>query len=568
MRTYTPLLTASAGVLCAFLAGACQGNVIGSGPSGGPSSTGGSGVTNPDPGGDLPADDIRGVSQQCDPQAPASAEFAPLARLTRREYVRTLKDLLGVDFPLANLQPDGIVGLFFANVSTAVSETQVDEYRLAAEQLAEAATVDPAALAGCAPETGEACARSFIESFGRRAFRRPLTSEELEGYLAIYRVGSARDGFRGGMRLVVTGLLQSPWFLYRVEQSPRSAAGVVQLNGFEVAARLSYLITGSAPDAPLLDAAASGGLDTQAGVSQQAERLLASPAAARALSSFHEEWLKVSSVADLEKDVTLFPEWNDALKVAIQAETEHFVSYVLGQGDGKFASLLTAPFSVIDPALAPLYGVAAPAGAGRVDFAPGERSGLLTQAAFLAVKAHERQTSPVRRGIGLLQSLACISLPPPPPTVNADEPEITPGATTRQRFATHSNNPSCAACHAKIDPPGFVLESYDAVGRYRTTEDGAPIDTSVAIVSLATDLDGPYPNVRALLEKFAQSKTVGDCYTSQWFRYALKRDPVNRDACSLQRMISAFDGSQGTIRDLVRAVASADAFRYGIKETE
>jgi hypothetical protein len=482
--------------------------------------------------------------------------------------VRTLKDLLGVDFPLANLQPDGIVGLFFANVATAVSETQVDEYRLAAEQLAEAATVDPAALAGCAPDTGETCARSFIESFGRRALRRPLTTEEQEQYLAIYRVGSARDAFRGGLRLVVTAMLQSPFFLYRVESSPRSAAGVAQLSGFEVAARLSYLITASTPDAALLDAAASGALDTQAGVAEQAERLLNSPAAAQALSSFHEEWLKISSVADLEKDEALFPEWNEELKVAIQAETAHFVSYVLGQGDGRFTSLLTAPFSVIDPALAPLYGVAAPAGVGRVDFPPEQRSGLLTQAAFLSVKAHERQTSPVRRGIGLLQSLACISLPPPPPTVNADEPAITPGATTRERFATHSANPSCAACHSKIDPPGFVLESYDAVGRYRTTENDAPIDTSVTIAALAPELDGQYPNVRALLEKFSQSQTVGDCYSTQWFRYALKRDPVNRDACSLQRMLGAFDASQGAIRELVRAVATADAFRYGVKEAE
>ncbi|HYJ09953.1 MAG TPA: DUF1592 domain-containing protein [Polyangiaceae bacterium] len=568
MRTYTSLLKASAGALCALVVGACQGNLTGSTPGGSMPSVGGSGSSIPVPTDALPAGDVRGVAQQCDPAAPASAEFAPLARLTRREYVRTLKDLLGVDFPIANLQPDGIAGLFFANVATAVSETQVDEYRVAAEQLAEAATADPAALAGCAPDTGETCARSFIESFGRRAFRRPLTTEEQQAYLEIYRVGSARDGFRGGVRLVVTGFLQSPWFLYRVEQSPRSAASVAKLNGFEVAARLSYLITASTPDPVLLDAAASGVLDTEAGVSQQVERLLASPAAASALGSFHEQWLKVSNVADLEKDATLFPEWNDELKLAIQAETTHFISHVLGQGDGKFASLLTAPFSVIDPVLAPVYGVSPPAAVGRVDFAPGERSGLLTQAAFLAVKAHERQTSPVRRGIALLQSLACISLPPPPPTVNADEPEITPGATTRERFANHSSNPTCASCHAKIDPAGFVLESYDAIGRYRTTENDAPIDTAVTMVDIAADIDGQYPHAGALLDKLAQSQTAGDCYSTQWFRYALKRDPVGRDACTLQRMLGAFDASQGSIRDLVRAVATADAFRYGVKEAE
>src|SRR5689334_21801679 len=198
MRTqrnaYTSLPQSSLSVLCALLVGACQGSVVGSTPGAGASSAGGSGGVSMDPNGALPADNIRDVSQQCDPKAPASAEFAPLARLTRREYVRTLQDLLGVDFPIANLQPDGIAGLFYANVATAVSETQVDEYRLAAEQLAEAATVDAAALTGCSPDTGETCARSFIENFGRRAFRRPLTSDEQAGYLEIYRVGSARDG--------------------------------------------------------------------------------------------------------------------------------------------------------------------------------------------------------------------------------------------------------------------------------------------------------------------------------------------------------------------------------------
>jgi hypothetical protein len=516
----------------------------------------------------LPASDIGAVAATCDPKAPASAEFAPLARLTRREYARSVRDLLGFDFPIANLQPDGIVGLFFANVSTPVSEAQVDEYRLAAEQIAEAATADPAALTGCAPETGEVCARSFIQSFGRRAFRRPLGAEEVEAYLAMFRVGSGRDAFCGGVRLVITGMLESPSFLYRVEQSPRLATAPVKLNAFELAARLSYLLTASTPDPALLDAAASGALDTDAGLATQTERLLQSPAGQSAVGAFHGEWLKLSGLAEVEKDAELFPSWSDDLRRAMSAETEAFVGYVLGQGDGRFATLLTAPFSVIDPALAPLYGVTAPAAAGRVDFPSAQRSGLLTQPAFLAVKAHDRQSSPVRRGIGLLQSVACINMPPPPPSIMVQEPKIDANATTRERFAAHSNNPTCAACHTKIDPPGFAFESYDAVGQYRTTENGKPIDTAVTLASVAPDIDGSYPNARAMLEHLAVSKTAGDCYALQWFRYALKREPVARDACTLGRALGAFQISQGGIEDLVRALASADAFRYGVKEAE
>ena len=515
----------------------------------------------------LPASDLASVAANCDPNAPASAEFSPLARLTRREYARSVKDLLGVDFPVANLQPDGIVGLFFANVSAPVSEAQVDEYRLAAEQIAEAATMDAAALAGCDPNLGEACARSFLERFGRRAFRRPLSAEEVDSYLAIFRVGSGRDGFRGGIRLLVTGLLQSPSFLYRVEQTPRTAAGPVKLSGFELAARLSYLITASTPDTALLDAAASGALDSDAGLNAEVERLLGSPAAASALGAFHGEWLKVSGLAEVEKDAGLFPTWNDELKRALANETEDFVSYVLGQADGRFTTLLTAPYSVIDPVLAPLYGVAVPAAVGRVDFDPAQRSGLLTQGAFLAVKAHDQQSSPVRRGIGLLQSVACVSMPPPP-ALMVQAPKVDASATTRERFAAHSNDPTCAACHTKIDPPGFAFESYDAVGQYRSREADKPIDTAVTLVNVAPDVDGSYPNARAMLEHLASSKTAGDCYALQWFRYALKREPISRDACTLKRALGAFQTSQGGVKALVRALASADAFRYGVKEAE
>jgi hypothetical protein len=209
MRVSSSLPRFAAGLGLAL--SACQGQIDGQQPggaAGGAAVAGAAGSSASVPGVTLPASDLSAVAASCDPNAGASAEFAPLARLTRREYARTIKDLLGVDFPVANLQPDGIVGLFFANVSTPVSEAQVDEYRLAAEQIAEAATMDAAALTGCDPNTGEACARSFLASFGRRAFRRPLGNDEVDGYLAIFRLGSARGGFSGGIRLIVKGMQQ------------------------------------------------------------------------------------------------------------------------------------------------------------------------------------------------------------------------------------------------------------------------------------------------------------------------------------------------------------------------
>lgn len=536
-------------------------------PSSGDSTATGSGAEGSPAGGtDAEADSIDSIAETCDPSAAPATRFAPLARLTRREYESTVRDLTGVSYDVSALKPDSIVGLFYANVATPVTEAQVDDYRLAAETVAESATADLTQLVDCAPEDGESCAQSFIVSFGRRAFRRLLTDEEVDEYLEVYRVGIGRDGFRGGIRLVLTAMLQAPAFLYRVETSPRAAEGVTPLSPFEMAARLSYLLTGSTPDDELLAAAESGALSDPVTLSSEAARLLQGESAPAAVGEFHSEWLKLSDLVGLEKDQSVFPAFTAEVTQAMARETRDFVSYVLTQGDGRFGSLLTAPYSVIEPALGPIYGVAVPAGGGRVDFDPAQRSGLLTQGAFLSTKAHSNQTSPVRRGVAFLQSVLCIELPPPPPDAMVQAPESDPDATTRERFAAHSESAACKGCHAKIDPPGFAFETYDGIGAYRTSENGQVVETAVELAGIAPDVDGPYADLRSMLEHVAASDSARACYATQWFRYALKREPGGEDACSLKAMLTAFDSTDGGVRDLVLAIATSDAFRHGIRE--
>ena len=153
------------------------------------------------------------------------------------------------------------------------------------------------------------------------------------------------------------------------------------------------------------------------------------------------------------------------------------------------------------------------------------------------------------------------------PAIEPNPPK-SPKATLREKIEAHRNNPNCAACHAGIDPLGIAWDNYDAIGQFRSTESGKPIDTAVTLTNIAPDMDGTYPNARAMLEHLAVSKTAGDCYALQWFRYALKREPVARDACTLQRALTAFQSSQGGIKELVKAMVMSNAFRYGLKEAE
>ena len=489
---------------------------------------------------------------------------APLRRLTREQYDNSIRELLGVEgHPSLALAADEKLAAFYSNSISPVSRLSVEQYRDAAEDLAVTAVKQVDTLAGCTgADQNAACADKFIQSFGRRAFRRPLSAEEAARYRGLFDANVAR-GFGEGIRVVLQTLLQSPNFIYHLELTPAPAGvAVTPLGGYEVASRLAFALWDSSPDVQLLDAAGAGKLETKDGLRTEAERLLQSDRAKDALSSFHVQWLGLDSLLDTEKDPQLFPQFTDALKGAMRDEATGFADFVIRRGDGRLQTLLSAPFTIASPDLLSLYGASAsPAADGTVQLDPMQRAGLLTQAGYLAAHAHANQTSPVHRGLLVRKNLLCTDLPDPPANVNTNPPTPDPSSTTRQRFEQHRNDPSCAGCHQLLDPIGVGFENYDAIGRYRTNENGLPIDSAGELVSAGMS-SGTFNGAVELAKKLSTSPEVRACVQKQWFRFSLGRFEGAEDACTLKSLNDDFAASDFDVKKLLLSLVTSDAFRY------
>ena len=520
-----------------------------------------------DSGDDSDTDDATPEAQCATPQVGSQ----PLRRLTRAQYTNTVRDLLGIDTDVAESFPaDERIGAFESNAVAPVSNLVVEQYMDAAETLAEdAITLQRDVLVPCDPAiVGEdACADTFIRNFGARAHRRPLSEDDVELYTGIFVSGREGSGFDGGIQLVVQAMLQSPYFLYHVEldEVPTDADTIVAVDPHTLASRLSYYLWGSMPDEALFAAAESGALGDPDELRSQAERLLDDPRAADTIASFHEQWLHVDDMTAVDKDEALFPEFDEALKGAMQREVGEFASYVIREGDGNLRTLLTASFTVTDdPRLLALYGVERPLGhvpGDPIELDGAQRAGLLTQPALLAKAAHVDQSSPVHRGVVVRENFLCQTLPSPPDDVDDTPPDPDPNATTRERFDEHTSDPACAACHQLIDGLGFGFENYDAVGAFRTEEGGLPVDATGEVL-LTSDIDGPFDGAVELAGKLAQSENVHRCVSEQWFNYALGRVAGDEDQCSTDALYQTFEASDLDVRALIVGVVTSDAFRY------
>ncbi len=550
MRAWTAALA------LALVAG-CTGNITSTGTGAdagvGPGLTPGGGGTGVTPPGEEPLD----CSQP-------RVAYAPLRRLTREQYDNSVRDLLAVQTqPSLALAADEKLAAFFSNSVSPVTRLSVEQYADAAEDVARRALASGLDVLGCGDGAqNAACLDSFLASFGRRLFRRPLTDEEAERYRGLFEQHQAR-GFGEAMRVVLQTLLQSPNFVYHLELTPApSGAGVTPLAGYELASRLSFALWNSTPDVELLDAAGSGKLDTKEGLRAQAERLLTSDRSRDALSSFHLQWLGLDNVADVAKDATLFPQFTPALKTAMRDETVAFADFVIRRGDGRLQTLLSAPFTLASPDLLSLYGSTATAAAdGTVSLDPAQRAGLLTQGSFLAAHSHANQTSPVHRGLAVRKNLLCTDLPDPPMNVDNTPPEPDPNATTRQRFEQHRADPTCIGCHTLLDPIGVGFEGYDAIGRYRSNENGLPLDTAGELVD-AGAASGAFNGAVELAKRLSTSAEVRDCVKKQWFRFSLGRLEGTDDACTLQALGKDFEASDYNVKSLLVALVTSDAFRY------
>jgi hypothetical protein len=422
------------------------------------------------------------------------------------------------------------------------------------------------ALIPCDPvKVGEdACAQTFISTFGAKAFRHPLTPDESARLFAAFDSGRKLTDFKTGIQVVIETILQSAQFLYRVEFGvpPQPGQNVVKPTSYEMASRLSYLLWQSMPDDELRNAASQDKLSTTDAITAQVDRMIKDPKARAVVAHFNDLWFHIDEYDTIEKDVSVFPGYAADIAPLMAEETHRFLDYVIWDGGGNLTSILTAPYSFLNAKLASYYGVPGVTSSSfvRVDLDATQRAGLLTQGGLLSVLAKANQTSPVHRGKFVREQLLCDELPPPPPDVIIKPPELSSTLTTRERFAEHSKSAACSGCHALMDPIGLTFENYDGSGRYRSTENGKAIDVSGEIAN--SDVTGAFQGVTGLAQKLAASQKVKSCMARSWFRYAFGRAETNADACALALVEQKFKDSGYKITSLVAAVAQTDAFLY------
>jgi hypothetical protein len=494
---------------------------------------------------------------------------APMRRLTRTEYDNTIRDLLGdTSNPAADMVPEAqSLGFDDQATSLAVSKLLAEQYLDAAENIAIRATRDMPTLLKCdVTVTGQdACAAQFIADFGARAFRRPLDEATTTRLTNLYTTAKPTFGFQSAIQLVIEAVLQSPHFLYRVEfgTTTEVSAGVVQLDDYEMASRLSFMLWNSMPDDALFAAAAAGELETADQIAAQATRMLDDPRAHDAVENFHTQWLGLDDIDTVTKDAEyVSPRWTPALIPLMKRETQAFLDYVVFQGQGDVTEMLTASYSLVDEELASFYGVRGVTGESfvKVDLDPTERAGFVTQPSIMTINAKPDTSSPILRGKFVRERLLCQPLPPPPNNLIITPPQVTAGVSTRELYAEHSADSSCATCHHLMDPIGFGFENYDAVGAYRTTDQGLPVDASGDVYD-SGDCDGPFVGAVQLAQRLAGSEDVKNCVATQWFRFAYGRGETPNE-CSLVQLQGAFKASNYSIRSLLVALTQTDAFRY------
>lgn len=476
-----------------------------------------------------------------------------MRRLSSREYDNTIRDLLGdtSNFAQTTFPADPRVNGFDNNATVlTVSGPLEQAYFTAAEALALNAVANLPTLLACDPtkQGNDVCARSFITSFGKRAFRRPLAQTEVDALFGHYQSALSQWGFSDAIRLTLETILVSPSFLYRVELGvPSSNPNMVALGPYERATRLSYLLWSSMPDAALTAAADANQLDTPEQIETQAKRMLADPKARDAVAAFHLAWLGVDGPPP-QKVASIYPTWTPDIMTAMLQETTQFVQHIVFDGAGSLSALLSAPYTFTNPALAAFYGD------------PSQRVGLLTQGSVLSTYAKPDESSPIHRGKFVRVRLFCTPPPSPPPNI-PPLPAADSGGTTREQFAEHSANPACASCHQLMDPIGFGFENFDGIGRYRTMEQGAPVDAS-GDLEFTDDSNGTFVGVPELAQRLAKSGDVQRCFALELFRYGEGRTESTDDACALKELDDAFAASGGDVQNLFVTLTKSDSFLY------
>ncbi len=511
------------------------------------------------------------------------AQPALVRRLTHSQYNHTVAELLGDQTRPADQFPaeDYINGFTNQAEGQSIPPVLAEAYNHAAEKLARNAFRggDRNHLIPCAPgsPTDRDCRMRFIREFGRRAFRRPLLDRELARYDKLFVAQAGTTGeFTAGAQVVVEAMLQTPSFLFHVEEGPNG-----EFEPYRAASRLSYFLWDTMPDETLFALAAADQLRTARQIEKQARRMLDDPRAQQSMDVFLAQWLRFDSLRNAIRDRRLFPEFSAELVASMAEETRRLFRHLVWE-NGNFMEFFTARYSFLNNDLAQLYGLPAPAREfGRVDFpADSPRSGVLGQAAFLTLTSKPAETSPTERGKFVREHFLCQVIPPPPPGVNTNLPPVTDAKpmTNRERLQIHLASKTCAGCHVLVDTIGFGFEKFDADGKYREkqkiviypsfdemknriktkpTEYELALDTKAFVKGLP---DSEFATPRELGRLLASDPGCQRCVVKQLYRYALGRPETAADQPVIDRALADFRNSQFQFQRLIIAIVTSKPF--------
>jgi Protein of unknown function (DUF1592)/Protein of unknown function (DUF1588)/Protein of unknown function (DUF1585)/Protein of unknown function (DUF1587)/Protein of unknown function (DUF1595) len=571
------LLTACTGIISPS-----PGAAPGSSPGGAAAGTGGPGVTSSGTGGaggTLPIGTGGASAAAC--VTPAAAP--DFHRLNAKQYEETVNQLLGLALPLRqDLPADSTLYGFDNGADTTITAALTQRYLDAAKKAVTTALATPAARAGLVTcdltknaATGAACVRTILTTWLPRAFRRPVLASELDAYVAYTK--TCPSSAEAGLSCALQAALLSPKFLFRGEVLPDPVAAVCTesapltstpagiLSQYALASRLSYFLWNAPPDDALTAAAAAGTLNDPAALAAQVDRMLAAPMLATHTVSFAQDfpqqWLPLDALATAQPSPTLFPLFDAPLRQAMHDESQLFFQDVL-LNNGSALDLLRADFTYVNARLAQHYGIAGVTGTQmrRVATTGTTRGGIPTQGSFLTATSSTENTSLVLRAKWVLTNLLCVDLPPPPPKALIDSvpvPDPGLGLTNRESLEIRTAGEPCHSCHVNINPIGFGLESFDAVGATRTTDHGKAIDSSGVMPGGAT-----FANTGEMLDLLRADDRFAGCVTKKMLTYALGRGLVQScDAQAIDGLAAALKADGYKLRNHLVRIVQSDLFR-------
>jgi hypothetical protein len=502
---------------------------------------------------------------QADCGGPRDPGRVTIRRLNRAEYNNTIRDLVGITFRPADDFPADDVGYGFDNIGDVLSLPPIllEKYLAAAEQIIDCAFQSPEARKKVLPvvPTNEEAARQVLKIFAGRAYRRPLRDGEIDRLLRLVELARKNgEDYEGGVKLAMQAILVSPYFLFRVEldRQFRNREAIERVGDYELASRLSYFLWSSMPDEELFELARTRKLSEPAVLEGQVRRMLKDGRSRALVDNFAAQWLELRNLDAFAPDPDLFPSFDDPLRKAMRKETELFFEHVLRQ-DRSILDFLDADYTFVNARLARHYGLPGITGDEfrRVSLRGTQRGGLLGQASILAITSNPTRTSPVKRGKWVLDNVLGTPPPPPPP----DVPELKEGkeltGTLRQRMEQHRSNALCASCHARMDPLGFGLENFDAIGAWRTHEGKHRIDASGTLPG-GQAFNGP-AELRTVL-KTRQDAFVR-CLADKLLTYALGRGTERTDRCAIDDIVRAAAHDDYRFSRLVLEVVRSDPFQ-------